>query len=235
MDHTVSPMKVGVDGVLLGAWSNVGELNKAAPCRILDIGCGCGLISLMAAQRNPDADITGIEIDSESAKECLSNFKKSKWEERLKVVNEDVVEWASREEGNFFDYVVSNPPFFKSGIVNPKNSREKARHEGSLSPSAVISLSKKLLKDGGEVSVIAPASEESILKLKLQMSDFKILRICRISDNPNKEAKRIMLCCRKGDQDRNIQTEEQMLHIKKLDGSYSDKYCELTRDFYLNF
>ena len=119
-------MKVGTDGCLLGGWFNC-EGSK----RILDIGCGTGLIAIMAAQRC-DADITGVEIDSKAALQARKNADSSPWGERIEIVNCDLLEYNT---GARFDTIVSNPPYFVNSLKCDKSSRTLARHSDSLSSS----------------------------------------------------------------------------------------------------
>ena len=147
--HLESSMKVGVDGVLIGAWANCeGE-------RILDVGAGCGLISLMMAQRNLKTKIIGIDIDPLSVKEAKFNFENSEWKERLtaeKISFNDFMENCVDR----FDLIISNPPYFNSGIKKPKSPRMIARHQDSLSPYIILEKGIRMLKPGGRISMILP-------------------------------------------------------------------------------
>ena len=144
-------MKIGTDGVLLGAWANIEQSHS-----ILDVGSGSGLISIMLAQRS-DATITGIEIDSFASNQSIENINASPWRNRISVINTDFIVWASMAH-NFsqFDHIVSNPPFFNNGPVAPNESRAIARHCNSLGYEQLIKLSKKLLTDNGKLSIISP-------------------------------------------------------------------------------
>lgn len=233
--HSLSAMKVGVDGVLIGAWGQSGE--SGGDEEILDIGTGCGIIALMAAQRNPRANITAVEIDGPSASEAEENFKKSPWGSRIMLIKGDVAEMAAEEKWHGkFDYIISNPPFFAAGLSSPITPREMARHEGVLSPDSVLSIASRLLKEGGKVSLIAPADAEKRLKVSAEYNGLNIRNICRVSDNPMKSPKRIMITAwrpPKGECRQNI--ELSILHIKNNAGGFSEEYISLTKDFYLNF
>ena len=107
-----SAMKVGTDGVLLGSWVNCQKAKK-----ILDIGAGTGLISLMLAQRNKECNITAIEIDKDTSEEAKININNSKWRDRISIINISLNNFATSEK---FDFIVSNPPYFRLTILKVK-------------------------------------------------------------------------------------------------------------------
>lgn len=224
--HGGGSMKVGVDGVLIGAWGCVEGK------RGLDVGCGCGLIGLMAAQRNSRCNIDLIDVHQPSVDEALANLEMSDWSRRLKVVCSDVSEFARLAENKeSYDFIISNPPFFQSGLKNPATPREVARHEGSLSPASLLSLSVQLLKPLGTLSMVI-AAETEVPSLNMMQLE----RICLVADRPGKQPKRRLLLYRKT----SSQKEEdnplvEKLYIRNADGSYSAQYKELTKDFYLDF
>lgn len=233
--HEISAMKVGVDGVLTGAWGSVG---KAEECpRILDVGTGCGLIALMCLQRNPGATVTAVELDRASAEEARCNFRSSPWHNRVELIEGDINRLAAHQEWKGrFNYILSNPPFFSSGVVNPDTPREKARHAGTLSPERVIALAAILLGEGGEVSLIAPAESEERLMAEIEKCGLIPLRICRVADSISKAPKRVMICAGMPPLKPDVrEISESLLFIKNTDGSFSDEYISLSKEFYLNF
>ena len=123
--HDKCAMKVGTDGVLLGAWASVQNAHK-----ILDVGTGTGLVALMLAQRSlPDADIIALEIDGAAAGQARENVTRSPWKERVEVVQTDFRDYQSSDK---FDVIVSNPPYFVDSLECPDQQRNAARHNGSL-------------------------------------------------------------------------------------------------------
>lgn len=224
VSHSSSSMKVGVDGVLIGAWGNVvGEIG-------LDLGCGCGLLALMAAQRNPYCLIEAIDIHLPSVIQSSANFASSPWKSRLKVALTSASDLVSSPGSlNRYDFIISNPPFFNAGLKNISTPREIARHASSLSPQSVLNVSSELLKNGGTVSLIMPYSDIKLLK-KPHLLHCE--RMCKVANLPGKIPKRIMLTFRKG-----ISLEESLesLYIRDSSGNYSNDYKALTSDFYLNF
>lgn len=222
VSHGKSSMKVGVDGVLIGSWGGVEGI------RGLDVGCGCGLIALMAAQRNPTALVEAIDIDPQSVEEAGENFRMSPWAERLKARLRDAMELAE-ETIETYDFIISNPPFFHSGI-RPASSREKARHLGNLSPQALITLASKTLKPGGTLSMIFLYEDTEEIIGEANKQDLWLERICLVADKPGKRPKRTMVLMRKG---KGSSCTEETLYIRDEDGQFTEAYRELTKEFYL--
>ncbi len=191
VSHVRSAMKVGVDGVLIGAWASCGG------GRLLDIGCGCGLISLMLAQRNPEANVIGIDIDSFSVEEAKQNVEKSPWGGRISILRKSFAEFSKefkeRKKRETFDAIVSNPPFYDAGVADPSTPREKSRHQGSLSPLSLIEEGAQMLSEGGTLALIAPAEMAPVLTEKGLAVHLLIRRVCYVKDNPSAQVKRVMI------------------------------------------
>lgn len=235
VSHVRSAMKVGVDGVLVGAWAGLGSADSASP-NGLDIGAGCGMITLMAAQRYPGAKIIGVEIDGEAAAEAAGNAARSPWSDRVEIVRGDVWEFAGMADNQEkFDFIISNPPFFASGVAQPHTAREMARHQNGLSPTAVLEIAARLLKPGGEISLIAPAGQEEELLDSITSLPLRLKALCRVRDKRDKTPKRVMLCCRKGKTAPEESVVPEILTIRDDNDDYSEAYRILTGPFYLNF
>ena len=144
-------MKVGTDGVLLGAWANTDNAK-----RILDIGTGTGVIALQMAQRNPVAQIHAVEIDETAAHRARANFDLSPWAERMNVEQTAVQEFSPAEK---FDLIVSNPPYFVDSLLPPDAKRSTARHTHDLSFEELDSAVCQLLADDGLFALILPVTE----------------------------------------------------------------------------
>lgn len=227
VSHYKSSMKVGVDGVLIGCWGN------ATGSKGLDAGCGCGLIALMCAQRNPLCSIDAVDIDAPSIEEAQYNFNNSPWSARLKAVHSDLSIMAGlAENAGKYDFIISNPPFFDSGI-KPVGSREIARHQSIFNPYSLIFYSSRLLKDNGTLSMILTYDG---LKDLNSANGMLLERICIVSNKPDSIPKRAMVTLRKVgiEDDSNKNVTEEFLMLRNNDGSYSEEYLSLTRDFYLN-
>lgn len=145
--HYRSAMRIGVDGVLTGAWCDV------TGNRILDVGTGCGLIALMCAQRNPDALVDAVEVDPDSVEEARGNFQNSPWSDRLNV---KLCSFTDYKPLCLYDLIVSNPPYFNSGVEADESSRMRARHEGDLSPVLILRHGRYMLTPTGRIAMIVP-------------------------------------------------------------------------------
>lgn len=219
-----SAMKVGTDGVLLGAWSNTDNAQS-----VLDIGCGTGLISLMIAQRC-EAKITGIEIDELAADECKYNFDNSPWKERLLLVHADFNSLQNGEQK--YDLIISNPPFFTNGITAPDKSRATARHCETLNYDSLIAFATKHLSDTGRLAFIAPADKHDEIVNTITMNKLHILRQTDVYSKPSKDiAVRTMWEISPVGQNSIYSS----LYIHNDDNTYHNDYISLTKDFYLNF
>ena len=214
-------MKVGTDGVLLGALT---DCKKAT--NILDIGCGTGLISLMLAQRNDAAVITGIEIEENAFLQSQNNFNNSKWSKRLSIIHTSLQDFSSETK---FDLIVSNPPFFTDSTQANNQYRKLARSTNSLNFKELISKSKILLSENGIFSVIIPfPRKEEFINIALENKLF-LSRICNVKGTANSPVKRILMEFNNS-QDTIL---EENLIIEKERHNYTDKYIDLCKDFYL--
>ena len=151
MTHARSPMKIGTDGVLLGAWCDGSQARWA-----LDAGTGCGLIALMLAQRYPLLQVEGIDIDTGAVADARENFAGSPFAERLSVRQGDVL---TADFSRRYDLIVSNPPFFTEDTLPPEASRAAARHAVHLPAEAFARKITQILAPSGRVALIYPYRE----------------------------------------------------------------------------
>lgn len=221
-----SAMKVGTDGVLLGAWDVMPSPN--APLRVLDIGTGTGLIALMMAQRYPDAAIDAVEIDRVAADEAEMNVAASPWRERIKVHCCNIVDFVAKRK---YDIIVSNPPFFTDGIVSTNNSRAIARHTETLPFGLLMTNVARLLDDNGMFAMISPAESLDALETEACVAGLYLCRRCNVFTKPGKSCRRILTLWKK----EIGAVDEDNLFIHTADGAYSEEYMRLTGDFYLKF
>ena len=141
-------MKVGTDGVLLGAWCPVEHA-----VRVLDIGTGTGLIALMIAQRAPKALIEAVELDEKAAEQARYNVSLTPFDERVKVFTSSIQVFAETNQG-VYDVIVCNPPYFVDSLKSPNNSRTQARHTDTLTHDDLLLVANKLLSEQGTLNVI---------------------------------------------------------------------------------
>ena len=231
VSHYRSSMKVGVDGVLIGCWTDVEGSTK-----ILDVGSGCGLITLMMAQRCPEADIIGIDIDEPSCTEALENAKNSPWKDRINIINGDFPDILNIEYSKGFDLIVSNPPYFDSGISNIATSRERARHQGSLSPFSLLASSVALLTPSGTLAMIVPTEFTSSLEEEANKLGYILKRKCFVRGHAEAPYKRVLLqWILKNDVLYLDETKIEHLTLESERGKPTDEYRQLCKDFYLKF
>lgn len=223
--HEQSTMKVGTDGVLLGSWA---ELENAG--QILDVGTGCGIIAIMAAQRSM-AMIDAIDIDKHSVDEAGANFSRSPWPERLKAIQAVFNDFAFSTDKKY-DVILCNPPFFVHSLLSPRPSRNLARHQHSLSLSDLFEGSKKLLKPGGHLDFIIPADRQAEAENLLNQKQLNIQRKTIVHPIPEKMASRVLI--QAGFTVKNF-TEEKLIIEDGKRGQYTEQYKQLTADFYLLF
>ncbi len=221
--HDRCAMKVGTDGVLLGAWADVLGRRKA-----LDVGSGSGLISLMLAQRNSSLKIDALEIDKEAALQASENILESPFSSQITVQNFDFHEFLITQNDKY-DLIVSNPPFFTDSLKSPSSQRTTARHNDSLQPDDLIRGCAELLSPEGIVSVIYPFEFlQQIIEIGNTVGLFPA-RICQVIPKPNALPKRVLIELSR----KPTTCIESTLVIEIERHSYSDEFKELTKDFYL--
>ncbi len=218
-----STMKVGTDAVLLACWTNT-----AVGRNILEIGCGCGVISLILAQRIPEAIITAIDIDEFSTKECFKNFQISPWSDRLLVKHSSLQDF-ERNSTLQFDLIVSNPPFFNDSLKSVETSKKRARHTDELSYDELISSVSDLLTLDGRFCCVLPFQE---MEQFIHLASFKGLYCLRQSLTFTKENKLPKRCLMEFSK-REMECEKDIFLIQNKDGEYTSEYLSLTSDFYL--
>lgn len=221
-----SGMKVGTDGVLLGAYVPADKRRH-----ILDVGTGTGVIALMLSQRTT-ANIVGVEIDSIAAEEAKANVISSPWTDRIQIINDDFVNFSEKSvtEGIKFDLIVSNPPYFQSGI-KAADTRGIARHTCSLDYSTLVSFSAQLLADDGKLYIISPYETFDKIAFHATLAGLKL--ICRTDVVTKERRKPIRVITGLSKQSETFRCD--VITIQNEDGSYTDEYINLTKEYYLNF
>ena len=255
--HDRCAMKVGTDGVLLGAWCPLPIANTPSPItnnqspianppyRVLDIGTGSGLIALMLAQRlssqspianrqspiannqSPIAHIDAIDIDANAVAQAQGNFALSPWGNMLHAHHSTLQDWQAKE----YDLIVSNPPYFQASLKNPNQQRATARHTDSLNYEELIAHAARLLNDTGVLALILPIEAESEIRTLAEHNRLYPTHITHIHSKPNKPAKRLLIALSKQEQ-----SEEPLIrtfYIESESAPRSPEYQDLTRDFYL--
>ena len=220
--HDLCAMKVGTDGVLLGAWC---EVKKSR--HILDIGAGTGLICLMAAQRS-DAGIDGVEIAPLACVQARENVLRSPWPDRIRLYNESFQEFSKHTDIKY-DLIVSNPPYFEESVLPDEHTRINARHTVSLNYDDIFRCSADILAATGRISLIFPFSMEEQVEKSAMRQGFFPIRKTYVSGTPRSLPKRILEEWGRYES----LYESDSLVIEEKRHSYTPEYIDLTRDFYL--
>lgn len=216
-------MKVGTDGVLLGAWTQAFNAKT-----VLDIGTGTGLIALMLAQKS-EADIDAIDIDKNAFEQAVDNASHSKWKTRIQVFHlalQDFVEFSSQK----YDLIVSNPPYFVDASKASSEARNIARHMNeTLTFEELISGVKSLLHPKGRFCLILPYKEGMLFIEEAEKQQLYCNRITRVRTKFDKMEKRFLMECSL--KRTHILTDELIIH--EDDNSYTKDYLDLTKDYYI--
>lgn len=217
-------MKIGTDGVLLGAWTPL--INN--PYNLLDIGAGTGILSLMLAQRSNLEQIDAIEIDEGAYEQCVENFETSPWSDRLFCFHAGLDEFVDDPEDEY-DLIISNPPFYTDTFKSENTQRDIARFEDALPFEELIEAADLLLSDNGIFSVIIPYKEETKFVSMCKELELFPLKITRVKGTPTAEIKRSLLAFTRIEQTPII--DELTIEISRH--QYTPEYIALTQDFYL--
>lgn len=219
--HDRCAMKVGTDGVLLGAWTDISRSRN-----ILDVGTGTGLIALMLAQRCPQASIQAIDIDTDAVSQAQENILASPWNGRVKACLQDIRTYRPKQ---LYDTIVSNPPYFINSLKGPDDQRNTARHTDSLDMESLLESTASLLTPEGRFSIILPAEQTDALKINAERVGLYPSRHTAVITRPGLAPKRtLMEFCRTKE---TFQTDELVIELERH--VYSEDYIRLTRDFYL--
>ncbi len=218
-----SAFKVGTDGVLLGAYSDLSGITN-----ILDIGAGTGLISLMLAQRC-NASITSIEPDNDSYIQCVENVSNADWNNRIKVVHSSLQDFNPNNEK--FDLIVTNPPYFCDSLKSPDPRKSSARHNDSLLSDEILEGVERLLNDNGRLQLIMPYAEGNIFIADASKHGLYCNNILKIKPLPESEIRRLILTFSKTRKT----PLEKFLTIEHGRHRFTEEYISLTKDFYLKF
>tara|TARA_R110002050_G_scaffold59259_2_gene132643 strand:+ start:100114 stop:100845 length:732 start_codon:yes stop_codon:yes gene_type:complete len=224
-------MKIGTDGVLLGAWTSVNDKTYS----ILDIGAGTGVIALMLAQRSHAETIEAIELDDAAYEQCMENFEDSIWADRLfcfhASFDEFVDEYTAEdpEDAELYDLIVSNPPFYTEEVTSGDDARDNARQNLSLPFDELVSGASKLLSPKGIFATIIPFKEEVGFIALAEKEKLFPIRVTRVRGNKDAEIKRSLLAF--GFEHRSPKIDELIIEIER--NTYTQDYIDLTKDFYL--
>ena len=217
-------MKIGTDGVLLGAWTSINN----NPCSVLDIGAGTGLLSLMIAQRSAIETIDALEVDTNAYEQCVENFENSAWADRLFCYHASLLEFVEEIEDKY-DLIICNPPFYTEDYKTEDKARDLARFNDAMPFNHLVYAVSNLLSEKGLFSVVIPFKEEQdFINLASKVALFPN-RILHVKGNQHSAIKRSLI--EFSFQNITIKTSELIIETSRH--NYTDDYINLTRDFYL--
>jgi tRNA1Val (adenine37-N6)-methyltransferase len=217
-------MKVTTDACIQGAWTTA----NPTPQRILDIGAGTGLLSLMMAQKYPEAIIDAVELDTEAATQAESNFKASAWAGNMQVFCTDISHYTTAEK---YELIITNPPFFNNSLQGPELKRNLARHTGTLGYQQLFEAINLHLSTNGIASVLLPRPESASLEQIINENGWHIHRTLHIKDNDNAAVKRVVFLFGRQTP---LQRHGQILVIKENNGDYTSVFKQLLGPYYLH-
>ncbi|MDN3678136.1 methyltransferase [Flavobacterium paronense] len=217
-------MKIGTDGVLLGAWCPIDN----HPFSVLDIGAGTGILSLMLAQRSNAEQIDAIEIDENAFEQTVENFESSLWSDRLFCFHAGLDEFIDEPEDEY-DIIISNPPFYTEDYKTENEQRDLARFADALPFEDLIEAAHLLLSENGIFAVIIPFKEEEKFIALANHFELYPFKISRVKGTPTAEIKRSLLAFSRVSKETSIDE----LIIETTRHQYTEDYITLTKNFYL--
>lgn len=216
-------MKVSTDACIQGAWTPVGPAVR----RILDVGTGTGLLSLMLAQRC-NAYIDAVEIDAAAAAQAADNVNSSPWADRINLVQEDILAYCP---ANKYDMVIINPPFFVNSLQGPDSRRNTARHLNYLTISSLCNAIYSCMHELSYLSILLPVNESGVWISALEQTGLKCFKKLFIHPREGKEPNRVIMLL---DQRHTHLQNDEGFYIKNLDGTYTTEMKNLLSAFYLH-
>ena len=236
-------MKVGTDGILLGAWAPLPDSGTPLPWRVVDVGTGTGLLALMLAQRlsaqgrQPMFQIDALEPEPAAAQQAHENVQRSPWSNAIHVHRLALQEAVLRRPLLLADALwVSNPPFFESEqFVSPDPARARARHESPDFCAQLFQQAGRYLHETGQLAVILPLERESDYAAQAQIQGFMLHQRCTVRHSAEHPIKRVLLCW--GRRYRSLKQEELCLKTRDDQGLWQDSaaYTAYVNAFYLRF
>ncbi len=217
-------MKITTDACIQGAWTPVSSPAK----RLLDIGTGTGLLSLMLAQRNPGILIDAVELDPEAASQAAENVALSPWHERIKVMRQDIRDHISPVK---YDLIICNPPFFANSLLGDGLEKNQARHDVSLKKEELLHAANSNLSENGHLSLLLPHTEYQQWKEPAARVGLYEKSCLHIRHRPDASVKRVVSIMSRIDE---ISPAQYTLTIQDEDGRYSAEFIALLSPFYLN-
>ncbi len=221
-------MKVGTDGVLLGAWCRLDDSQR----RLLDVGTGTGVIALMLAQRAPESCIDALDIEPDCCIRAQANVAASPWADRIAIMHNSLQQYAAQTPHRY-DHIVTNPPYFTESLLPPSAARTSARHTATLLHTELIDAVDVLLTPGGLFSVILPVEAAVAMERYAATRGLHIQRRTEVLPRREGAPKRIL-----AEYARTAPPSPQTTQLPIMESAgedFTEEYRALTHDFYLKF
>lgn len=219
--HASSPMQIGVDSMLLGAWTDVSNCKN-----VLDIGTGCGILTFMCAQNNDEAQYKGIDISESAINEANENRINSPWSDNIDFSLENLKAFTPNQS---LDLIITNPPFFnKESLVSPNAKRANARHMIELELEDIFKFANNHLAENGRLSMVLPFEEFQKVQQMTCKYKFRINRLATVKPKEGKDAHRILVEI--GSDPLKLDVSE--IVIRDTDNTYTPAYRQLTQPYY---
>jgi tRNA1Val (adenine37-N6)-methyltransferase len=219
-------MKIGTDGVLLGAWADVEGAQYA-----LDIGTGSGVIAIMLGQRAPQMLVHGVEIDATAYEQAADNMRAAPWASRMQVFHAAIQDYAAAPSVENYDLIVSNPPFFTGGVFSYNQARNSVRHTVKLPHSDLLGAVRSLLSDQGRFCLVLPYIEG--LRFQELASSYHLYctRVTEVHSKAGKPIERLLMQFEKRQKDTQI---DKLVILIGDNNEWTEEYRRLTGEFYLD-
>ena len=222
-------MKVCTDSCLFGAWiSKAFSSFLTSEKKMLDIGTGTGLLSLMMAQKN-EGQFDALEIELDAAIQARENLSSSPWSQRIQIIQKSLQEFKPSFK---YDVIISNPPFFEGDLKSEAGNKNNAKHDTALTLDYLILFISSNLKPGGKASVIIPYHRTKYFEKQLHQSFFIEQKVL-VRQTPRHDFFRAMYIFSNKVQQQMVL--EKQISIRNQDGEYDAVFIELLKDYYLNF
>lgn len=247
-------MRIGTDGVLLGSWaslaletsssssplnptktqhsSQASSANISSPTTIIDVGTGTGLLTLMLAQRYPSTLLTGVEIEEGASLTARNNVLSSPFSERISIIHDDFAQYALTLPDHSIDLIVSNPPFFPSGVTTRSQEREQARHTETLSARQLFPWAFRLLRPMGRLALITPFDQLDALRIEATAVGLTPHRLTAVVTVEGKAPKRLLSEWKRSNKEDTF-CPITTLSLRTKEGEYTPEYTALTAPFYI--
>ena len=233
-------MKVCTDACLFGAWA-ASDPQVINAHKILDIGAGTGLLSILLAQANNNATITAVEIEEAAATEAASNFKLSPWTDQLNLMHDDIQNFGNHAN-TLYDIIITNPPFYEGDLKSPDENKNTAAHSTALPWNLLIENVAKLLNDSGSFYVLVPTLRAYTMQKLCDTHGLQLVSEVLVHNTAKNLPIRAMQKFTKqhsGQMDTEKtndipQVKRTKIFIKDADNNYSPEFNLLLKDYYLH-